>query len=216
MTSLTSRLDHFSNHQITVGQDTQPAILVDNGNTADLIFPPHDPGRRADRGVGCQRNRVDDQSAFAAFNLADLLSLFFNTHVLVRDSQPAFARQCDRQKLRLPCPPAAERGHMEGDVLGEFAFDVHVAGQHLAVAGHQQDIIERPSFTRKFFWKSRRNCRGRGAPVRTLNSCCHVQDREKCQRRGKTGILLRIQRKMRLPDQGRGPLLEILPAVQLV
>ncbi len=82
--------------QVAVGDDAdQPAILLDDRHPADGELP-HETVGVAQRGVGPQRNRIENHAALRPLDPVDLRRLLFDRHVLVHDADTAVPGHRDR------------------------------------------------------------------------------------------------------------------------
>ena len=71
-------------------------VIIDNRDAADFIFF-HERKRIFNRGLGVKSNRVYDEPAFTSFYFSDLLNLFIDRHVFMKNAHATFACQRDRQ-----------------------------------------------------------------------------------------------------------------------
>ena len=93
--------------------------------------------------LGPQGDRVEDHAALAPLDLVDLAGLGLGGHVLVDDPDAAFLGQGDRQGgLGDGVHRRGDQRDVDGDAARQLGADVHLAGDHFAVGGHEQDIIE--------------------------------------------------------------------------
>src|SRR5690606_1032416 len=96
-------------------------------------------------------NRIDYQTAFASFHFSDLLYLFLNTHILVKDTNPANPGQ-RYSEISLGNRIHRSRHHpyAQRDLFGKSGTNIYLAWQYLRVCGNKEYIIECYSFTKKF------------------------------------------------------------------
>ncbi len=98
--------------------------------------------------VGAGGDRVDDHAALGAFDFLDLASLQRGGKVLVDDADTAFAGDGDGAAgFGHRVHRSAHDGQVEADAIGQPRANVHFGGQHVAVGGHEQNIVEGQGFT---------------------------------------------------------------------
>ena len=75
------------------------------------------------------------------------LSLAFDTHVLMNNTDAAFLRHRNGQaRLSNGVHGGGNQGHINGNVSGEAGLQRDVLGQHLGMGGNKQYIIKGVGF----------------------------------------------------------------------
>ena len=127
----------------------QPAFLaavLGDRHAADAVLL-HQLERFVDPVRGGERDRIHDHAALRPLDPIHLGRLFFDRQILVNDAEPAVLRHRDGQPaLGDGVHGGAEDRHVEANAGGELGTDVHLAGQHLGVPGHEQHVVEGQGF----------------------------------------------------------------------
>ena len=129
--------------QVAVGDDAaKHAAGVHDGDTSDMVLM-HEVEGIADRGVLPYGHGIVDHSVLSPLDLAHLLHLDFDGHILVYHSDTAFTGNGYRQvSLSHGIHGRRDYGGMERNLPGQLRSDVHLAGQHVRVGRNEEDIIE--------------------------------------------------------------------------
>ena len=125
------------------GEDADRALALDDGDAADVVLA-HDLERRAQRLRRPGRDRAEDHPALGALDALDLARLRLDGQVLVEDADAALARHRDGGAASVTESIAAlSERDVQLEPAAEPGLHVDVLRQHLAVGGHEEDVVER-------------------------------------------------------------------------
>ncbi len=130
--------------RVTVGQDAhQPAILVGDGDAGDVVMA-HQRLGLSQRGVGPQRQRIDDHARFGAFDLVHFLGLLGRGQVAMDDAKATQPGQSDGHRgLGDGVHRRRDDWNAKRQIADEARAQVDLGRQHLRVAGGQQHVVKR-------------------------------------------------------------------------
>jgi hypothetical protein len=130
--------------QVAVRDDADdPPVAVDHGHPRDPEAL-HQRHRLAQRGVGGERDRVEDHPALGALHAVDLRRLAVDRHVLVQHPDAARARHGDRHlALGDGVHRRRHQRDVERDAAREARRGVDVLRVDLGVPRREQDVVER-------------------------------------------------------------------------
>ena len=132
---------------VAVGENAnKAAIVIGNGHAAELETV-HQRFGFVQRCGGRKRDRIGNHAALAALHLLHFGRLVFDGEVAVDDTDAALA--CHRNGHGglgdfVHC--RRHERHSQIDVARKHGRGIDRVGQHLAVTGHDDDIVEREGF----------------------------------------------------------------------
>ena len=118
------------------------AIVVNNGNTADMILR-HDVEGLCDRSTQRDRYRVIDHTVLRTFHDSHLTGLVVNRHILVNNADTTLTSDGDGH-LRF-CDGVHGRCHewyVQLDVTRETGFQLYRLRQYFRISRDQQDVVK--------------------------------------------------------------------------
>ena len=132
--------------QIAVGEDADQLAVFGDGHAGDAVAR-HQFLRVGDEMIRGEEERIGDDAVFRTLDLVHLRGLRLDGHVLVDDAQTAFAGDGDGQtRVGDGIHGGAHQGDVQGDALGERHGGVYLLGQHIALAGDQQNVVKSKPF----------------------------------------------------------------------
>ena len=131
----------FKTH-IAAGDNADQIPVIQYRHTGDIVLLANFK-QAADGLGGINGNRIFNNSAFMFFNNAHLISLLFNGHALVNDTNASFLSHGNRQTgLSHGIHGRRNQRDIELNISGEPGFQADVLGSHLRVTGQQENIIK--------------------------------------------------------------------------
>ncbi len=132
--------------QIAAGHYANGLVLADDRHARDA-HGARQVDDLADGHVGRHGDRVAHDAALEFLDRVDLPRLFLDRHVLVDDADAAFLGERDGEpRLGDGVHGGREDRNIERDFCRQPRAEIDFAGQHLRVAGLQEDIVERQGF----------------------------------------------------------------------
>ena len=115
--------------QIPVGQNAhQFAVFVHHRNASDTILRHQTQGLFNQR-IARKHNRVHNQAALGTLNLADLLGLTLDTHILVNHAEPPVLGNGDGHLKLGDCIHGRRNdGHFEFNIPTQSTGDIDIPG----------------------------------------------------------------------------------------
>ena len=132
--------------QIAIGEDAHQPLALRDGHAGDAIAA-HDFERVADGLFRADGHGIDNHAALRTLHLVDFASLVGDGEVAVHDADAALLRHGDgHARLGDRIHSRGKERGVERNPLCQLSLRAYMRGHHLAVGGHQQDIVERKSF----------------------------------------------------------------------
>ena len=129
---------------VAVGDDAQqPVALVHDRQPGDAVACA-DLVQLGQRGLGADGQRVGDHAGFAALDPVHLVGLVGDGKVAVHDAEAALAGHGDGHPgLRDGVHRGGQQRGLDRDALGDPGGRVRFRGDHVGVAGQEQDVVVR-------------------------------------------------------------------------
>ena len=128
--------------QVAIGDNThQATIVIHHGDAADMIFV-HQVERILHGASELDGDRVINHAVFGTFDNGHLARLLLDTHVLVDDTDSAFACYGNgHSRLRHRVHGSGNEGDFQFDVTRESRAQMYGTGQYFRICRNQEDVI---------------------------------------------------------------------------
>ena len=130
--------------EVTVGDDADQVLVgIDHRNAADVVLL-HQPQGIPYRRFHIDRDRIVDHAVLGAFDLADVLHLHFDGHILVDHADTALPGNGDGQiSVGHGIHGRRHDRHLQRNLAGKAGLDIDLAGKDFGTGRNEQYVVVR-------------------------------------------------------------------------